>query len=116
MERIPEQERAPPVLASQVDAYLDRGDMTKARQRLEKANPQDRGNYYIRLAWALLMAHEGSADGARRELDPNVIRWIDLYPEGPISVAEVYSVIGDTETALAWLEKAVRGGDHRKSW
>jgi len=25
-------------------------------------------------------------------------------------------VAGDPDTALSWLEAAIRGGDHRKSW
>ncbi|MBI4907489.1 MAG: protein kinase [Acidobacteria bacterium] len=97
-------------------AHLDRGDPAMARQMLGRARPEDRGNYVLRLAWALLLAREGNAGAARREADKEVLRWAELFPECPVMVAEVYSVLGDAENALAWLEKAVRGGDHRKSW
>ncbi len=97
-------------------AHLDRGDPAKARQTLGRARPEDRRNYALRLTWALLLAREGSAEAAHREADQEVLRWAELFPEGPVMVAEIYSVLGDAENALAWLEKGVRGGDLRKSW
>jgi tetratricopeptide (TPR) repeat protein len=97
-------------------AHLDRGDPAKARQALGRARPEDRGNYVLRLTWALLLACEGNAGAARRELDQDVLRFAEFFPESPVMVAEVYSVLGDAENALAWLEKGVRGGDLRKSW
>ncbi len=97
-------------------AHLDRGDPAMARQTLGRARPEDRGNYVLRLTWALLLACERNAEGAHREADQEVLRWAELFPESPVFVAEVYSALGDTENALAWLEKGVRGGDRRKSW
>ncbi len=97
-------------------AYLDRGDPGMARKTLGRARPEDRGNYTLRLAWALLLACEGNAEAARREADQEVLRWAELFPMGPVWAADIYSVLGDTENALAWLEKGVRGGDRRKSW
>ncbi len=97
-------------------AHLDRGDPAMARQTLGRARPEDRGNYALRLTWALLLASEGNAEAARRELDQNVLRWAELIPESPVLVAEVYSVLGDTENALAWLARGIRGGDRRESW
>jgi tetratricopeptide (TPR) repeat protein len=96
--------------------YLDRGEPAAARTVLSRARPEDRGNYVLRLAWALLLACEGRVEAARREADPEVLRFAELFPEAPVMVAEVYSVLGDTENGLAWLEKGVRGGDRRRSW
>lgn len=87
-----------------------------ARQTLGRARPEDRGNYVLRLTWALLLACEGNAEGAQREVDQEILRSAELFPESPVFVAEVYSALRDTENALAWLEKGVRGGDRRKSW
>jgi len=97
-------------------AHLDRGDLAMARQTLGRARPEDRGSYPLRLTWALLLACEGNAKAARREVDQEVLRWAELFNVAPVWVAEVHSVLGDTENALAWLEKGVRGGDRRKSW
>jgi tetratricopeptide (TPR) repeat protein len=97
-------------------AHLDRGDLAMARQTLGRARPEDRGNYVLRLTWALLLACEGNAEGAQREVDQEILRSAELFPESPVFVAEVYSALRDTENALAWLEKGVRGGDRRKSW
>jgi tetratricopeptide (TPR) repeat protein len=96
--------------------HLDRGDMAMARQTLGRARPEDRGSYFLRLTWALLLACEGNAQAARREVDQEVLRWAELFNVAPVWVADVYSVLGDIDTALAWLEKGVRGGDRRKSW
>ena len=87
-----------------------------ARQTLGRARPEDRGNYSLRLTWALLLAREGNAEGARRELDEEVLRWAELFPECPVMVAEVYSILGDTDNALAWINTGIRGGDRRSSW
>ncbi len=87
-----------------------------ARQVLGSARPEDRASYRLRLTWALQLACEGDANAARREMDEEALRWAEMAPEAPVWPTEVYSVIGDTENALVWLEKAVRGGDHRKSW
>ncbi len=87
-----------------------------ARQVLDRARPEDRGSYFLRLAWALLLACEGNAEAARREVDREVLRWAELFNAAPAWVADIYSVLGDADTALAWLEKDVRGGNRRKSW
>jgi hypothetical protein len=103
-------------IAGLASAHLDRGDTAMARQTLGRARPEDRGNYLLRLAWALLLACEGDAGAARREADQEVLRWAELFPLSPAAVADVYSVAGDTENALAWLEKGVSAGDRRTSW
>jgi hypothetical protein len=64
----------------------------------------------------LLLACEGNAAAARQEADQEVLRFAELFPESPADVAEIYSVLGDIENGLGWLEKSIRGGDRRKSW
>ncbi len=76
----------------------------------------DRGNYIVRMTWALLLARERNAEAARRVMDQDFLRWAELFPECPVMAAEVFSVLGDTDNALAWLAKGIRGGDRRISW
>ena len=97
-------------------AHLDRGELAMAREVLGRARPEDRSNYWLRLTWALLLACEGKAEAARREADQEALRWAELFPMTTVPAAEICSVLGDTENALAWLEKSVRGGDRRRSW
>ena len=116
IETVPEGDRFLPVLVILTAALLDLGEPAKARQTLDKVRPDDRPNYYYRLSNALLLAREGKSADARHELDSNLIRWVGMNPEGPALAAEIASVAGDPDTALSWLEAAIRGGDHRKSW
>jgi len=97
-------------------AHLIGGNPNKAREALNRARPQDRSNLQIRLAWSLLLAQEGKATEARRELDDRVQRWASLVPYATLWVVETYSELGEIELALDWLERAVRGGDHRLQW
>ena len=116
IEGIPEPERFLPVVVILTTAFLDRGETAKARQTLDRTRADDRRNYYYRLANALVNACEGKSEEARREVDSGLIGWVNLIPEGPSLAAEIASVDGDTDAALSWLEKGIRGGDHRRSW
>ena len=80
-------------------AYMDSGDLTKARQTREAARPEDRQSYGTRLVWGRLLALEGKPDEARKQV-----------------VAEYYSLLGESNKALDWLEQAVRAGDDRADW
>ncbi len=103
-------------LTGLANCYLDGGDTAKARQILDRARSVDRGNYIVRMTWALLLARERNAEAARRVMDQDFLRWAELFPECPVMAAEVFSVLGDTDNALAWLAKGIRGGDRRISW
>ncbi len=75
---------------------------------------EDRGNFLLRLAWALLLAKEGK--DATAELDESVRRWATINPSATCWVADVYGELGQTEAALEWLAKAVQNGDPRVAW
>ena len=96
--------------------HLDSGDLDEARDALNRARPEDRENLQLPLARALLLAKEGKAAQARLELDDRVQRWAALVPYATPWVADVYSELGDTESALQWLEMAIRNGDRRLAW
>jgi tetratricopeptide (TPR) repeat protein len=96
--------------------YLEAGRPDKARSILSRARPADRGNFQLRLAWALLLATEGRSLEARLELDDSTRRWAGIVPFTVIWVAEIYSVLGNTDSGIEWLQKAIRIGDRRLAW
>ena len=96
-------------------AYFDSGDLQKARATLEGAAPVHR-NYLLRLEWAILLAMEGKKEQALPEMDTDVQEYAQVNPLLTVRVADFYSVMGDTEMALQWLDKAVRLGDDRADW
>jgi serine/threonine protein kinase/tetratricopeptide (TPR) repeat protein len=103
-------------LCSVARAYMDTGELTKARGALERIRPQDRKNLRVRLVWALLLAREGNAIEASREMDSDVQAYGGNSFLGPAQVAEFYSSMGDTAKAFEWLERATRMGDEREDW
>jgi serine/threonine protein kinase len=97
-------------------AYIDQGDLRKARVTLERARAEDRQNYQLRLEWAILLAREGKKEEALREADHDVQTYAAFNPLHTGRVAAFYSVLGDVDNALEWLDKAGRGGDDRADW
>ena len=97
-------------------AYMDSGDLPKARQALERVRSKDRQNYMLRQQWALLLALEGKRSEAFREMDSEVQAYAGTQYLGPLQAAEFYAVMGETVKALEWLDRAVRMGDDREDW
>jgi len=97
-------------------AYMDSGELAKARQALEHVGAQHRLNHVGRLGWALLLALEDKKTQALRELDEGTLSFAGASYLGPLLPAEVYAVMGDTDKALDWLDRAVRWGDEREDW
>jgi len=97
-------------------AYMDAGDLLKARQSLERAFSKGRQNYLVRQAWALQLALEGKRAEAFQEMDAGVQTYAGAQIFGPLKAAEFYAVTGETDKALDWLDRAVRMGDDRDEW
>src|SRR5262249_53714038 len=95
---------------------IDQGQLREARQTLERIRPNNRQNFQVRLAWALLLGLMGNREEAAREMDVQTQANVALMPKTVIGVAEFHAVMGDQQTALDWLAKAVRGGDDRVTW
>ncbi len=104
------------VLLCLARAYLDAGDLPKARQTLERLRPQDARNFRVRMAKAQLHALEGKRALALKEMDEEVLKYADLQPFAALDAAEVYAVLGETGKAIEWLDRAMRKGDDRAAW
>jgi tetratricopeptide (TPR) repeat protein len=97
-------------------AYMDSGDLPKARQALERTRTEQQQSYLVRQDRALLFALEGKRAEAFREMDVQVQAYAATQIYGPQRAAEFYAVMGETAKALEWLDRAVRLGDDRDEW
>ena len=97
-------------------AYMDSGNLPKARQVLESARKEVRQSYLARQTWALLFALEGKRSDALREMDAGVQTYAGAQILGALPLAEFFAVMGDADKALEWLDRAVRMGDDREDW
>ena len=117
LERILEQDPASRIaLWALARIHMDAGDHPKARQTLERLEAQHRQNYVSRLSWALLLALERKRTEAFREMDAQVQAYAGISYLGALQAAEFYAVMGDTDKALEWLDRAGRSGDDREDW
>jgi hypothetical protein len=89
------------------------GQLTEARQALERVVPERRRNYHVRVMWGLLHALERRPDEARAEVDRNVERFFDTMIQYRLVLPEFHTALGDTPTALDSLERVTRAGDDR---
>lgn len=95
---------------------LETGDLREARRLLEGLRPADRANYISRLSLALLLAAEGKRRDALRQMDAGLLTFADTNKFFTLEAAEFYALLGDTDKALEWLDRAVRYGDERAEW
>jgi tetratricopeptide (TPR) repeat protein len=97
-------------------AYMNAGELAKARAILERGRSVDPKNYLVREARALLLALEGKREEALKEMDEEVLKFAGASFQGTLKAAEFYTVLGETSKALEWLERTVRNGDERVDW
>lgn len=97
-------------------AFMSTGDLPKARRTLDLVRSTERKNFETRLAWALLFALEGNKEAAAKEMDSDLEAYAQISVWATLPVAEFYSITGDTQKSLQWLERAVRSGDERVEW
>jgi tetratricopeptide (TPR) repeat protein/predicted Ser/Thr protein kinase len=100
-------------LAALARAYLNAGDLALARRTLERASPEQRKNFRLRLHWALLLAREGRREEALKEMDAGLLAFAGIGQYWPLWATEFYAVMGEPDKALEWLDRAVRNGDDR---
>jgi tetratricopeptide (TPR) repeat protein len=97
-------------------AYLDAGELAKARAILERGRSIDHRNYAVRIEWALLLALEGKREEALQAMDEEVLKSAGTNFMSTLVAAEFFAVMGDASKSLEWLERAVRNGDDRAEW
>jgi serine/threonine protein kinase len=97
-------------------AYLDAGALDKARATLEESRAAFERNFLWRAAWALLLACEGKRTEALEAMDAETLKIAKFVFGETVNVAEFYAMLGDTTTAIEWIEVAVRSGDERIEW
>jgi hypothetical protein len=49
-------------------------------------------------------------------MDAGLRAYAGMWIFGPASAVDVYAVMGDADTALQWLDRAVGMGDHREEY
>ncbi len=103
-------------LASLARAHMETGDLGQARKALERMADSARSSYRVRLHWALLLALEGKRAEARREMDEGLLRYAGIGQYWPLWAAEFHAVMGETDKALEWLDRAARAGDDRENY
>jgi tetratricopeptide (TPR) repeat protein len=97
-------------------AHIDANDLSQARRRLDSLPVEDQKNYQVRMARALFSARENKGAEVSALMDEGVLKYAELAFWFTSEAAECYSVLGEEEKALDWLEKAVRNGDERDAW
>jgi hypothetical protein len=97
-------------------AYVDNGEVTKARDLLEANRKAFADNYVWRQAWASTLAAQGLREQALAAMDETTLRATSAVFQWTLQTADFYARLGDTPRALEWIERAVRNGDERTSW
>jgi tetratricopeptide (TPR) repeat protein len=108
--------RHPYGLLPKVRVQIDSGDLAGARETLELIPPQRRADLNVQLMNALLLAVEAKRQPALAALNDQVVSFASKRIFWTSHLAEFHAVLGDSSTALDWLERAVRGGDERAEW
>jgi len=104
------------VLRGLARAHLDAGNLPEAWQTLARLQPRDARNFRARIVKAQLYALEGKRALALNEMDEEAQKYADLQPFAALDSAEVYAVLGETDKAIEWLDRAMRKGDDRAAW
>jgi tetratricopeptide (TPR) repeat protein len=97
-------------------AYMDNGDIDKARALLEEKRPMGPPNYMWRHTWALLLAVEGKRTQAFQAMDEETLKFARVNFFVTSETADFYAALGDPAKATDWIRQAVRNGDERTDW
>ena len=116
-EKILEQDpNNPYALLNVAIAYIDLDDLSNARRRLEDLRRSEHQSFKTEIVWGILLALEGLSEEAGKAVGEEALKYAALAPESTHLVAQYYAVLGESEKALNWLERAVRNGDERAEW
>ena len=90
------------------------GDVAQAESLLREvlsANPNLHG---VRPFLAICLSKKGEHEAAKGELNENVLRTASVDPDIAYSVASVYALEGDRNTAFEWLNRSYALGNENK--
>jgi tetratricopeptide (TPR) repeat protein len=114
--KIPETDpRSQTFLPGLVLAYMSAGRTDDSRRLLDQLFQSEPKNYFVRILRAIQLALDGKRDDALREMDADLRTYLELTFYS-IYAAEFYSVLGETNESLNWLDRAIRAGDERLEW
>jgi tetratricopeptide (TPR) repeat protein len=94
-------------------AYLDAGQIDSARKLLLRMRPEFEKNFLWRHAWAILLAAEGNHEQGSEFMDNETLKFARFAWTAWSPTADYYSLQGDKDKALEWLQFAVSRGDER---
>ncbi len=95
-------------------AYYYRGDAEKAIELISEVFSEHPGMDGIRPLYALYLAGAGRKDEARAELSPEALAIAKADHDTAYWVASTYSLLGETDLALKWFNKAIKLGNENK--
>ena len=96
-------------------AYMDNGDLDKARALLEEKR-MFQANYLWRHTWAVLLAVEGKRSQALQAMDQETLQFARVAYPVTAETADFYAALEDPSKAIDWIRQAVRNGDERTDW
>jgi serine/threonine protein kinase/Flp pilus assembly protein TadD len=108
--------RNPYALVNIAAVSIDVNDLPSARRRLEALPAEGQRNFDAEMTWAILLALEGKTAESRKTVDEDTFKYAGMNPASTLSAAQLFAVLGENQTALDWVERAVRNGDERIEW
>jgi len=97
-------------------AYVDHGELEKARRLVEANRTPLSANLLWRHTLAMILVAEGKPVEARQLMDEEWRKFAGLSFLATTEAAEMYARMGDKAEAILWLSTAIRNGDKRLSY
>ncbi len=97
-------------------SHLQTGDTKTAKIFLDRIHGHQRSTYWMQLVLALQYAREGKRREALRLMNRELLKYAEINAFATLEAAEVYAVLNESDSALEWLERAVRNGNEQIEW
>jgi serine/threonine-protein kinase len=91
-----------------------RGEVDQAADLLREVLSQNPNLHGVRPFLAICLSRQGNHEAARAELNEDVERTASVDPDIAYSVASVYALEGDRDSAFDWLRRAVALGNENQ--
>ena len=93
---------------AQMEAW--QGNRQEALDFLDSVEPLDSYDYMVQMCFIYKDALLGDRAAFERHLTPDLVRSVEADAWGAHMVAELYCLLGDSESALRWLDRAASWG------